>query len=169
MFCLNTRTIIATLFGIGLSATAFAQSSAERVRQINEEMAVLSAQLQKLEIEAKIANKGAEMQRVSGVGTPGASGMATDELPVVRAIDGMDGKLIATLAMRGGVVQTVREGEKFGAWICKGITVNAVTLSRGKESVQLPFGNTPPTAGAYQNGTTGTPLQSGNFQPPAFR
>ena len=110
MFCLNKRTIAAALIGIGLSVGAQAQSPAERVRQINEDIAVLSAQLQKLELEAKIAGKESEKQRSSGAGVPGFANQATDEMPVVRAIDGMDGKLVATLAMRGGVVQTVREG-----------------------------------------------------------
>src|SRR6185369_17926514 len=144
MFCLKKRTIAAALIGIGLAAGAAAQSPAERVRQINEDIAVLSAQLSKLELEAKIAGKEAEKSRSNGAGAPGFANQATDEMPVVRAIDGMDGKLVATLAMRGGVVQTVREGEKFGAWTTKTITVNSVTLARGKESIRVPFGNEPP-------------------------
>jgi len=169
MFCLKKQTTIVALVCIGLSigtvAQAQAQSPAERVRQINEDIAVLSAQLLKLELEAKIAGKEAEKQRSSG-----ASGFAnpvTDEMPVVRAIDGMDGRLVATLAMRGGVVQTVREGEKFGVWTTKAITVNSVTLARGKETVRVPFGNEPPGAGNH-SGAVGSPMVGGAIQPPNF-
>jgi len=147
MFCRNKQLIIAALIGVGFSGSVLAESAAERVRQINEDIAVLSAQLQKLELEAKIAGKEAEKQRSEGTGTKaGFLGQPLDEMPVVRAIDGMDGKLVATLAMRGGMVQTVRQGEKFGAWTTNAITVNAVTLARGKEIVRLPFGNEPPSA-----------------------
>lgn len=167
MFCLNKRTIAVALIGIGLSAGVQAQSPAERVRQINEDIAVLSAQLQKLELEAKIAGKESEKQRSSGAAVPGFANQATDEMPVVRAIDGMDGKLVATLAMRGGVVQTVREGEKFGAWTTKTITVNSVTLARGKETIRVPFGNEPPGAN-NQAGGIGAPMVGGAIQPPNF-
>lgn len=167
MFCLNKRTIAAALIGIGLSAGAVAQSPADRVRQINEDIAVLSAQLQKLELEAKIAGKEAEKSRSNGAGAPSFANQATDEMPVVRAIDGMDGKLVATLAMRGGVVQPVREGEKFGAWTTKTITVNSVTLARGKETIRVPFGNEPPGA-SNQSGGPGAPMLGGAIQPPNF-
>lgn len=167
MFCLNKRTIAVALIGIGLTAGVQAQSPAERVRQINEDIAVLSAQLQKLELEAKIAGKESEKQRSSGAGVPGFANQPTDEMPVVRAIDGMDGKLVATLAMRGGVVQTVREGEKFGAWNTKTITVNSVTLARGKETIRVPFGNEPPGANNQTSGP-GAPMVGGAIQPPNF-
>lgn len=167
MFCLNKRTIAVALIGVGVSVGALAQAPAERVRQINEELAVLSAQLQKLELEAKIASKEAEKQRFGAAGVPSFTNQATDEMPVVRAIDGMDGKLVATLAMRGGVVQTVREGEKFGAWTTKAITVNAVTLARGKETVRVPFGNEPPSTN-NQGGAQGGPILGGPMQPPIF-
>lgn len=166
MYCLNKRTIAAALIGIGLSSAALAESTAERVRQINEEIAVLSARLQKLELEAKIATKESEVQRM-GAG----SNASNEETPVVRAIDGMDGKLVATLAMRGGVIQTVREGEKFGAWTTKTITVNAVTLARGKETIRVPFGNEPPaaTANANGHGGPGAPMGGpGPGLPPSF-
>lgn len=171
MYCLKKRTIAAVLIGFGVTTSALADSAAERVRQINEEIAVLSARLQKLDLEAKIVGKEVEMQRLSSSAN-GAG--ANDETPVVRAIDGMDGKLVATLAMRGGVLQTVREGEKFGAWTTKTITVNAVTLARGKETIRVPFGNEPPAAtgaagGPGGPGAPGGPMFGGGpGQPPAF-
>ncbi|HNY39138.1 MAG TPA: type IV pilus biogenesis protein PilP [Bryobacteraceae bacterium] len=168
MYCLKKRMITLALAGLLGAPGVWADTPAERVKQINEEIAVLSAQLQKLELEAKIANKEAEKQRVSGVSAPGGIGQATDELPVVRAIDGMDGKLVATLAMRGGMVQTVREGEKFGAWTTKTITVNAVTLARGKESVRVPFGNEPPAPSGSNSPTGPGPMGPGAMPPVPF-
>ena len=145
MFCRNKRIIAAAVIVACCSAAAQAQQTpAEQVRQINEEIAVLSAKLQKLEIEAKIAGKTAEVQKAETAnGSVGMFGGASDEMPLVRAIDGMDGKLVATLVMRGGAVQTVREGERFGVWTIKAITVNAVVIGRGKEIVRLHFGNEP--------------------------
>lgn len=169
MFCLKKRMIAVALVGMGISVGAMAQTSAERVRQMNEEIAILDAQLKKLELEAKIAGKEVEKQRSSAAPSPAFGNQATEEMPVVRAIDGMDGKLVATLGMRGGMTQTVREGEKFGAWTIKAITVSSVTLARGKEIARVPFGNDPPFA-ANNVGASGLPTIGGAGQPPgAFR
>ncbi len=156
MSCRKKRVAMTTLLALAFSVSGSvqAQTPAEQVKSINEEIAVLSAKLSRLEIQAKIAAKEAEAQRAAGISTPGFASQPTDEMPVVRAIDGMDGKLVATLAMRGGVVQTVREGEKFGAWTTKAITVNSVTLSRGKEVVKVPFGNEPPAPSGNNGGST---------------
>lgn len=165
MYCLKKRMIAVALVGMGISVGAMAQTSAERVRQMNEEIAILDAQLKKLELEAKIAGKEMEKQRSSGTAAPSFANQTTEEMPVVRAIDGMDGKLVATLGMRGGVTQTVREGEKFGAWTIKTITVSSVTLAKGKEIARVPFGNDPPFAAPSSTGS-GMPIPGSVGQPP---
>lgn len=149
MFCHKETVRILTLSTfLALSPHAWGQqSAAEQVKQINEEIAVLSARLQKLDVEAKIAMKEAEKARSIGVmGTPSSSELtkSTNEKPVVRSIEGIDGKLSAKLITRGGLEQTVREGEKIGVWTIKAITVNSVVISRGNESERLSFGNEPP-------------------------
>ncbi|MFB0934192.1 MAG: type IV pilus biogenesis protein PilP [Propionivibrio sp.] len=141
-----------------MSPQAWAQQSpAEQVKQINEEIAVLSARLQKLDMEAKIAAKEAEKSRSLGsLSLPSAldTAKSSSELPVVRAIEGIDGKLSAKLITRGGLEQTVREGEKIGVWTIKAITVNSVVIAHGNESTRLAFGNEPPaeTSGRASGG-----------------
>lgn len=155
MFC-RKKCYVVVLFALSLATPAVAQSTAEEVRQINEEIAVLQARLSKIDVEAKIAAKEAEKLRSSGAGAFGRNEFhAGEDTPVVKAIDGMDGKLTATLVMRGGAVQTVRVGEKVGAWTTKAITVNSVTLSRGKETVRLAFGTEPAAGSNGGFGATG--------------
>ena len=152
------------------AAPGFAQTTAEKIRAINEEIGLLNAKLQKLDLEAKIATKETEKVRLeqSIVGSNQAAdrpSAADVELPVVKAIEGIDGKLVAKLGMRGGVEQTVSVGEKFGVWTTKELSVNAVTFVRGKETVRVPFGNQP--SSEYQSGqrggTTNSPVDGSPF------
>lgn len=161
MFCRDVRKIVAVMAAAMLGASAAsAETVADEIRRINEKIAKQSAQLEDLDQQAKILTKEQEIARMlaapkSGSTTPGVA--QTDEVPVVRGIEGVDGKLRAKLEMRGGVTQTVKVGEKFGGWTTKEITVNSVTLVHGKEIVRLAFG-TEPTAGGYgPSGTWGTP------------
>lgn len=167
MFCRKKNVVaLAVLTCLALSPHAWAQqSAAEQVKQINEEIAVLSARLQKLDVEAKIAAKEAEKSRSLGslsLPVTQDAGKSSSELPVVKAIEGIDGKLSAKLVTRGGLEQTVREGEKIGVWTIKAITVNAVVITHGNETKRLAFGNEPPaeTLGASPSGAglPGLPL-----------
>lgn len=157
MYYLKSISILTVSLAVSLSASAQSPSVAERVRQINEEIAVLNAQLQKLEVESKIQQQESVLQQR----TPGLL-TQQDEMPTVRAIEGINGNLTATLAMRGGMTQTIKEGEKFGTWTAKKITGSSVTLSRGKEVVRVPFGNEPqPTVQPAISGTQnpGSPIE----------
>ena len=156
MCCLKKNVVVlVVLTCLAFTEQAWAQQSpAEQVKQINEEIAVLSARLQRLDVEAKIAAKEAEKLRsvgsLSSTLMPDA-GKSPGELPVVKGIEGFDGKLSAKLITRGGLEQTVREGEKLGVWTIKAITVNAVVIAHGGETVRLAFGNEPPTDTRSQN------------------
>lgn len=143
----NGKKSLVTLALAALVGTAQAdQSAAEQIKQINENIAVLSAQVAELEQRAKIASKKEEIRKLESGGMPasvggGAMSSSGDEVPTVRAIDGVDGKLKATLVMRnGGGVQTLSEGEKFGVWTVHKINVSTVALARGKEIIRLNFG-----------------------------
>lgn len=160
MYCCKKRVKLKVLAGtlamLLCAAPALGQTTAEKVRAINEEIALLNAKLQKLDLEAKIATKETERQRLDQLSVSGNQATEqqnTVEMPVVKAIEGIDGKLVAKLAMRGGMEQTVSIGEKFGAWTTKEISVNSVTFARGKETVRVPFGNQPPSE--YQGGQRG--------------
>ena len=162
MFCRKNIVALAVWTCLAVSPQAWAQqNAAEQVKQINEEIAVLSARLQKLDMEAKIAAKEAEKSRSLGsLTTPSAleTSKSSNELPVVKAIEGIDGKLSAKLITRGGLEQTVREGERIGVWTIKAITVNSVVITHGSESARLSFGNEPPAEARGQlSSGVGTP------------
>jgi len=167
------KSLLAFVVAGAFVATAQAgESAAEQIKQINENIAVLSAQVAELEQREKIANKKEAIRKLESGGLPAAgagSFMSSygDDVPTVRAIDGVDGKLKATLAMRnGGGVQTVSEGEKFGVWMVKRISVSTVALARGKETIKLNFGteSAAPSATSYP----GSPIGSAGPGLPVF-
>lgn len=134
-------------------ALAAESSIADQIREINENIALLSAKKQELELKAQLAAKQAEMSKLSGGGVPISGAELT---PVVRGIEGIDGKLTATLAFGGGMQQTVKQGEKIhGGWTVAEIAVNSVTLARGSERVRLGFGSEPPAAPSSAGGAGG--------------
>jgi type IV pilus biogenesis protein PilP len=164
-------------------STGKTPSVAEQIRAINEQMAVLSAQLNEADLRAKIAVKNEELRRANSGdissqkgapgGQPGQTGQpalpsnlqtlnAKEEMPIVQAIEGVDGKLKATLAMRSsGTVQTVSQGDAFGDWSVKTIRINEVTITRGKTATRLPFGTAPENSlsqGAASRTGSGMPM-----------
>ncbi|MEW5890663.1 MAG: pilus assembly protein PilP [Pseudomonadota bacterium] len=136
---------IALTAGLFVSQASAGEGVADEIARINEQIAVLSAQVKELDLRLQIATKRAEIERLAGGGAAGMSG----ELPVVRGIEGIDGKLKATLVFAGGIQQTVAKGETTrGGWTVAEINVNSVSLVRGKEKVRLGFGNEPPPSPA---------------------
>lgn len=131
--------------------------------RINEEIALMEAELRRLTIKSEIEKKKAEM------GKPSSSGMAmppmmmppptalpppkpmaqprdndeprVDPLPFVRGLEGVDGKLRATLAYSNGSMLVVSVGDYLHAeWRVDRITESAVTVSKGGQKRQLVFG-----------------------------
>lgn len=135
------RKVLLIALGLIFTAPAYADKRAEEILMINEEIAIINARVGKADAEVKLATKQQELNKLNG-----SSASNTNDLPVVRSIEGVDGRLLATLATNGGITQTVSKGGKFGAWTVTKIDVNAVTLSRGKEVVKLGFGSEPPSA-----------------------
>lgn len=152
------RKLLVALIAAGAVSGVYAQipvqapevpvlSPAEEIARLNEEIAVKSARLKALELEAQLAAKQSELDRASAQSNGGASNDQSLALPVVRAIEGADGRLKAILALGGGVLQPVYQGEKIrGGWTVAQISVNAVTLARGRERVRLGFGSEPPAS-----------------------
>lgn len=147
------RKLLAVMIALtcaGVTGLAKADDAAEEIKRINESIAVLTAQKAELELRSQIAAKKAEMEKLSApapaVTASAVQAPAEQVTPVVRGIEGFEGKLTATLAFGGGVQQTVKQGEKIrGGWTITQIEVNAVTLTRGKEVTRLGFGSEPPT------------------------
>lgn len=143
------KLICAVAIGACAAGPAFAEGESAEIRGLNEEIAVLTTRLSKLEVEAKIVQKQIDLNKMRGEANssqPSLSGQDT----VVRSIEGVDGKLRATLSMRGGMTKTVGVGEKFGSWLVKAITISAVTIAKDGKELNLAFGNEPPPAVASQ-------------------
>ena len=159
------------VIGLLLSSPSWADSgAAERIRQINEEIAVLSAQLQKLEVESKIIEK-TEKNRQLSSGPIKEVRSESREVPTVKTIDGVDGKLRARLSFRDGT-QIVSVGDSFGQWQVKEISVNSVVLQdRDGKRTRLLFGDvaSKPFAdrGAVPGGMPGMPVNLPGMPPQA--
>lgn len=127
-----------------LAPVASAQESIpEQLQRINESIALLTAQRQELELRSQIAARQAEIDRANNTD---AVNIDRIRHPVVRSIEGADGKMTATLAFGSGQQQTVRQGEKIpGGWLISKISVDAVHISRGKEKARLSYGYEPPS------------------------
>lgn len=135
--------------------------AANQIAEINERMSVMQAQLAQLELQAKIAAKNDEIRRL------GAAPTSVDEgfTPGVIEINGIDGRLSASLAVQGGNVQTVRVGDRIGEWTVRAISIDSVTISRGQETKRLGFGSyvqPPQVAGSVG----AVPLPGTGFIPP---
>lgn len=137
---------------------AHAASVAEEVAKLNESIVLLKAQKQALEIQLEIANKQNELRQLGGTST---TNPVADVLPVVRGIEGVDGRFVATLSFGNGMQQRVKAGEKIhGNWTVAQIDVGSVTLLRGSERVRLSFGIDPPPSAAA-GGANALPGQPG--------
>jgi len=145
----SRKKIAAALLASCFASAALAeQTIAEQLHRINESIALLTAQKQELELKAQVTSKQSEIALISN---SDASNIDRAGHPVVRAIEGADGKLKATLAFGSGVQQTVKTGEKiYGGWTVTNIAVDAVSITRGSEKVRLGYGSEPPV----QPGTT---------------
>lgn len=129
---------LAGLIALATPIAAMAET-AEEIARINEDVAVLSAKLAEAEVRTKIAAKKQELSKLNA-----PQQQAEEVLPVVSAIEGADGRLIATLITETGARRSVVKGNKVGKWTVAKIDVNSVTLKRGKRKVDLGFGNIPP-------------------------
>ncbi len=129
---------LAGLIALATPIAAMAET-AEEIARINEDVAVLSAKLAEAEVRTKIAAKKQELSKLNA-----PQQQAEEVLPVVSAIEGADGRLIATLITENGARLSVVKGNKVGKWTVAKIDVNSVKLKLGKRVVDLGFGNIPP-------------------------
>lgn len=120
------------------SITSFAEDTttdvAQRVKQLNEQKALLDAELALKEVELKVAEK------------KKALGTAQDDMtvPVIRNIDGADNKLRALLATGNGNTRTVVKGDKVGAYKVTQITIDGVIVKdQAGRPIKLNFGIEP--------------------------
>lgn len=148
--------ICAALIPLGVAAEGDPhRSAADEIRSLNEEIAILSARLKSLELEAQVRNKQKEIDQI-GQPIGGEGDKRRGNTPVVKSIEGVDGQLRATLSFGDGVTQTAQEGDPIpDGWKVSRISVNSVTLVRGNERRQLGFGSEPPRSRGGAQGMPG--------------
>jgi type IV pilus biogenesis protein PilP len=137
--CLPTLAFSADLSSQDIKPPHVHSVAAEQIANINERLALLSAQLAELEMQAKIAEKQAELSKAKNPVAP--TTFSDNYVPSVDYIDAVDGKYKASLYLQGGNTQSVRVGDKVGAWTVKQIKMDSVTVQKGKEVVYLGFGS----------------------------
>jgi type IV pilus biogenesis protein PilP len=111
-----------------------AETTANDLTQIEAETTVLKARAKKIEIQAQIASKQAEIDRLAGAATVGE--------PTVRAIEGIGKTLYSTLQLENGSTIEVRAGDILpnGLKILS-ITHNAVIVQgKGRKRFRLASG-----------------------------
>lgn len=116
-------------------------ATANELADINERMSLLDAKLSEIKLQTDIAEKRNELRKATA---PTASLTDDSFVPSVMDIDGIDGKLKASLYVHGGNTQSVRVGDKVGAWKVKEIKMDSVTVQKGKEVIRLGFGTYAP-------------------------
>lgn len=124
-------------------------AAANEIADINERLAVLTARLAELELQSKIATKKEEINKANN---PLSASGSDSFVPTVMDIDGVDGKLRASLYVQGGNTQSVRVGDKVGSWKVKEIKMDSVTVQKGKDIVRLGFGSYSPEPTANASG-----------------
>lgn len=154
----NLKKLLLTLVAVSFATSASAETAAEEIARINEEIAVLSAKLAQLEVEAKIATKRQELRKSEG------KGGSDEQRPVVRSIEGVNNVMHATLALGNGITQTVAKGGKVNGWTVTQINIDSVVLARGKETVVLGFGHSPaPSANSGPSTPPSNPTSPAGF------
>lgn len=156
--------VLALLLAFGVSARA-EEPPAQRIKALNQQAAVLSAELAVENLRAQVAQKKAEGAKAEGGrSAPGGSAGPKElaELPIVTAIEKAGGSRIATLRYRNGSDRIVSEGAKADAWTVQKITSQEVWLANGRETARLSVGSdsggyAPIGAGAAGTGTASLP------------
>jgi len=102
------------LFGLAaclFAHAAMAQTPAKQLTQIEAETAVLKARQRKLEVQAQIAAKEAEIAQRNAE-TQRAAQTPSPQAPVLRGVEGVGGKLFATVEVPGYGLVDVGKGDK---------------------------------------------------------
>lgn len=116
--------------------------SAHQIQKINENMTVLQAQLNLLDLQFKVASKRRELIEINGDTVASAFGSKNGN-PSVVSVLGLKGQLEALLVFPGGVTQRVKAGDLIDDRRVLSINVNEVILTdlKGKNPQRLAFGN----------------------------
>lgn len=168
-----------------------ANDISKRVAEINERMALLSAELGELELKAKIAAKLSEIDNIGKKERTGSLNLSagdnflnplpgsvpsgfipksdiqmpslgTNTMPVIKSIEGIDGHLKALIEVRGKGTRTVHVGDEISGWKVRSIRVDGVTIEKDKKTQQLYFSSSNSQTRATASGSGNTGV-AGSF------
>ncbi|RJF92123.1 type IV pilus biogenesis protein PilP [Noviherbaspirillum saxi] len=114
-----------------LSAAAPAENTADDLMQLEAATTILKARARKIEVQAQIASKQAEIDRLAGVAYGGH--------PTVRAIEGIGATMYSTLQLDNGSTIDVKQGDVLPNGLkVVAINRNGVTVQgKGSKSFRL--------------------------------
>jgi len=150
----------AAMGSVPLPGSAMSAGTAAEIQRINEQMTLLQAQLNQLELKAKIASKQKEINVAAPVNPlPSAFGSRNGN-PSVLSVAGLKGQLEAVLVFPGGVTQRVRAGDVIDDRRVAKVALTEVVLTdlKGRTVQRLAFGSNPITREL-------TPLAATGLQP----
>lgn len=133
------------LFMVTFGEFVAAQSTAEKLRTINEQIVILNAEAKMLDAQLKIKELEGKLKNVStntsappsvSAKTNGTSKseirMVSVFLPRVLAVEGLGDKLLATVSSPDGT-KKVHTGEFVSGWLIREITLDRVVFVKDKE------------------------------------
>lgn len=147
-----------------LASPTSSSATAAEIQKINEQMALLQAQLNQLELKAKIATKQKEIKGEPAERTQSSFDSKSGN-PSVVSVAGLKGKLEAVLVFPGGVSQRVKVGDIIDDRRVAKVELNEVVLTdlKGSSVQRLAFGTSPvlrekpQQSGTSQTGLPGIP------------
>lgn len=158
--------LAATPEAVALPTSPMSAATAAEIQKINEQMTLLQARLNELDLRAKIAAKQKEINGTSAEATAQSSFDRKNGIPSVVSVAGLRGNLEALLVFPGGVTQRVKAGDVIDDRRVAKVAINEVVLTdlKGQHVQRLAFGATPMTR-------ENTPLQAaaggpGSMVPP---
>lgn len=142
-----------------LPSSPMSAATAAEIQKINENMTVLQAQLNQLELKAKIATKQREISAQAGGDALSSFGSKSGN-PSVVSVSGLKGSLEAVLVFPGGVTQRVKTGDVIDDRRVSTVAVNEVVLTdlKGKNVQRLGFGTSATTREATSQPQSNGPV-----------
>ena len=133
---------------------AAGSSLALQIQRINERMALLQAQLNELELQARIS---AKRKEIDSAGRSVRTDSAFDSragLPSVQSVAGLQGRLEAVLVFASGVTQRVKAGDVLDDRRVANVSLNEVVLTdlHGRNVQRLAFGVARPDGAVFLDG-----------------
>jgi type IV pilus biogenesis protein PilP len=152
--CTVCAVALALLFsGAACAGDGKTAGTVSEIIRLNDEIQALQMELKRVDLQAQIAAKKTEMSPkplpampATGPTTlppplPGGGGRSIGSMPMVTGLEGVDGKLRATLAIQGEGSVIVVEGDVLpDGWRVERITESSVTVRKDKARRSLPFG-----------------------------